>query len=166
MTDGCHNDDDDNLFKAALMNGLLPALDKQFKMTCISWKTTSLQAVIEQCEHAERQQLSQQDKTKQRIEKGVKLQAAQLAFIKDRASSGRLRKDLKMMDRGEEVEDEEGEPVLTGGPDSSNNSTGTLFVITVEKDIFLESVETQVSREQQGVVGKPELYRTPSSPLP
>ena len=53
--------------------------------------------------------MSQEDKTKQRIEKeGVKLQAAQLAFIKDRASSGRLRKDLKMMDRGEEVEDEEG----------------------------------------------------------
>ena len=57
--------------------------------------------------------------------------------------------------------------MLTGGPDSSNNRTGTLFVITVEKkDIFLESVETQVSREQQGVVGKPDLYRTPSSPLP
>jgi hypothetical protein len=65
--------------------------------------------------------------------------------MKDKASSGRLRENLQIMDRGEgeEVEDEEGEPVLTDGPVSSNNRTETLFVITLEnKNISQESVQT------------------------
>lgn len=74
-------DDYNSLLKAAPMNGLLPGLRKQVRTTSIGWETTTLQTVVEHCKHAERQQLSLEDKTKQRMEKeSVKLQAAQLAL--------------------------------------------------------------------------------------
>lgn len=62
MTTGQRNDEYDSLLQAALLNGLLPALGKQVK-------TADLQTVVQHCKHAEMQQLSHEDKTKQKQEK-------------------------------------------------------------------------------------------------
>ncbi|KAK6490363.1 hypothetical protein HHUSO_G4877 [Huso huso] len=74
-------DEYNSLLKAVIINGLVPALNKQVWMTCIGWETAPLIQVIEHCKHAERQQQKQESNQKTKAEKeGVKLQAAQLAY--------------------------------------------------------------------------------------